>query len=431
MSTNNNEDRGNRIVVRFREVLFKKNFFSLWLGQIISEFGDRLNQMALISLVYSKSPGSVIALANLLFFIVVPVFIIGPVAGVYVDRWDRKKVMVIADIVRGILVLTIPIFIWLDLMFPIYIIVFLMFSATRFFLPSKLAFIPEIVPEEKLLVANSLANTTRMLAVIFGFAIAGFIIKWVGHMWGFYIDGISFFASAILIAGITPDKKMLEKEDLQKTKEIIEKSLRKNVWKEIVEGFHYIIKSEKMVIVTSALFMIMAGTGSVFCIIIVFIQNTFGSVTSDLGVMGVFLGIGLFVGTVFFGKLGQTWSKLRTMFISFGLCGVTLGCFALYMRGDPNFITGAILMTSLGATAAPILTCTNTLIHQMVPDEVRGRIFSSMEAIMHLAFLVFMFFTATLSKLFLGYQILMISSLSFALIGVGGSLLIRRRKYSL
>ena len=186
-----------------------------------------------------------------------------------------------------------------------------------------------------------------------------------------------------------------------------------------------------MVIVTSALFMIMAGTGSVFCIIIVFIQNTFGSVTSDLGVMGVFLGIGLFVGTVFFGKLGQTWSKLRTMFISFGLCGVTLGCFALYMRGDPNFITGAILMTSLGATAAPILTCTNTLIHQMVPDEVRGRIFSSMEAIMHLAFLVFMFFTATLSKLFLGYQILMISSLSFALIGVGGSLLIRRRKYSL
>ena len=138
-------------VVRFREVLFKKNFFSLWLGQIVSEFGDRLNQMALIALVYSKSPGSVIALANLLFFIVIPVFVIGPFAGVYVDRWDRKKVMVIADIVRGILVFTIPIFIWLDFMVPIYVIVFLMFSATRFFLPSKLAFIPEIVPEEKYL----------------------------------------------------------------------------------------------------------------------------------------------------------------------------------------------------------------------------------------------------------------------------------------
>ena len=418
-------------VVRFREVLFKKNFFSLWLGQIVSEFGDRLNQMALIALVYSKSPGSVIALANLLFFIVIPVFVIGPFAGVYVDRWDRKKVMVIADIVRGILVFTIPIFIWLDFMVPIYVIVFLMFSATRFFLPSKLAFIPEIVPEEKLLVANSLTNTTRMLAVIFGFAIAGFIVKWVGHMWGFYIDGISFFLSAGLIATISPNKKILKKEDIQKTKEIIEKSLRKNVWKEIVEGFHYIIKNEKMVIVTSALFVIMAGTGSVFCIIIVFIQNTFGSITSDLGIMGVFLGIGLFAGTVFYGKLGQTWSKLRTMFISFGLCGVTLGWFAVYMSGIPDFITGAVLMVFIGATVAPILTCTNTLIHILVPDEVRGRIFSSMEAIMHLAFLVFMFFTASLAKVISGYQILLISSLSFALISIGGSILIRRRKYIL
>ncbi|MFH1394659.1 MAG: MFS transporter, partial [Candidatus Omnitrophota bacterium] len=165
-------------MIHFRDVLFKKNFFSLWLGQIISEFGDRLNQMALIALVYSKSPGSVIALAKVLFFVVVPVFVIGPVAGVYVDRWDRKKVMIISDVLRGVLVLTIPVFVYFKLMIPVYIAVFFIFSATRFFLPSKMALIPAIVSKEKLLVANSLSNTTRMLATILGFAAAGFIVKW-------------------------------------------------------------------------------------------------------------------------------------------------------------------------------------------------------------------------------------------------------------
>ena len=92
-------------MARLREVLFNKKFFPLWAGQIISEFGDRLNQMALLALVYSKSPGSVMAVANLLFFIIIPVFAIGPLAGVYIDRWDRKKIMVISDIVRGILIL--------------------------------------------------------------------------------------------------------------------------------------------------------------------------------------------------------------------------------------------------------------------------------------------------------------------------------------
>jgi len=152
-------------MIGFREVLFKKNFFSLWTGQIISEFGDRLNQMALIALVYSKSPNSVMALAKLLFFIIIPVFVIGPVAGVYVDRWDRKKVMIISDLLRGVLVLTVPVFVYFNLMAPVYFMVFIIFSASRFFIPSKMAFIPEIVSKEKLLVANSLSNKYTFLLV--------------------------------------------------------------------------------------------------------------------------------------------------------------------------------------------------------------------------------------------------------------------------
>ena len=418
-------------MVHFREVLFKKNFFSLWSGQIVSEFGDRLNQMALISLIYSKAPGSAMALAKLLFFIVVPVFVIGPVAGAYVDRWDRKRVMIVSDIIRGILVLVIPVFVYLDMMVPVYILVFLMFSATRFFLPSKMALIPAIVSEDKLLIANSLSNTTRMIATVFGFALAGFIIKWIGHMWGFYLDSVSYFISAALIAIIIPKKKLANvREDIQMTREIIEKSIRRNIWNEIIEGFGHMFKKDKMKIVTSMLFLLMAGAGSIFCIIIVFIQESFGSVTEDLGLFGVFLGAGLLLGTVLYGKFGQNLSRIRAMFGSLALCGGIIAFFAVYAGCNPSFIIGGILIMLVGMVAAPILTCANTLIHTLVPDEVRGRIFSSMEAIVHLAFLVFMFFTAYLSRYLSHLAILLASGIIFALVGIAGQALIRRESLS-
>ncbi|MBD3426893.1 MAG: MFS transporter [Candidatus Omnitrophica bacterium] len=416
-------------MVRFRDVLFRKNFFCLWSGQIISEFGDRLFQMALIALVYSKHPGSVMALANLLFFIIVPVFVIGPLAGVYVDRWDRKRVMIISDIVRGILVFLVPFLVRLDVMAPVYIVVFLIFSATRFFLPSKLAFIPDIVSREKLMVANSLSNTTRMIATVLGFAAAGFIVKWIGHVWGFYLDSISYFVSAALIALITPKEKLANvKEELDMTRKIIEKSIRTNVWSEIVEGFGHMFRKDKMKMVTSTFFLLMAGAGSIFCIIIVFIQNSFGSVTEDLGIFGVFLGLGLFLGTMLYAKYGQQISKTRAMSAGFIFCGIGICLFAVYANQDPLLVVGGVLIMLVGAAAAPILTCANTLIHVLVPAEVRGRIFSSMEAVVHLAFLVFMFLTAALSKVVSNFIILMTCGLVFTFVGVIGVVFARKKE---
>ncbi|MFQ5952828.1 MAG: MFS transporter [Candidatus Omnitrophota bacterium] len=413
-------------MVRFRDVLFKKNFFSLWSGQIISEFGDRLNQMALVSLIYYKHPGSVIALAKLLFFIIIPVFVIGPIAGVYVDRWDRKRTMIISDILRGVLVLAIPVFVHLDMMIPIYILVFLIFSATRFFLPSKMSFIPAIVSEEKLMVANALANTTRMIATVLGFALAGLIVKWIGHIWGFYLNSISYFVSAAFIAVITPKEKLKDvKEEIHMTKQIVGKSIRRNFWAEIIEGFSYVFRRSQMKVVASTLFLLMAGAGSIFCIIIVFIQESFGSVTEDLGLFGAFLGVGVFLGTVAFGKYGQKFSKIRSIFASLALSGAAIVLFAFYAKGSPSLGIGGFLILLTGAAIAPVLTCTTTLIHNLIPDEARGRIFSSMEVIIHLAFMMFMFFTAYLAKFISNFAILIVCGAVFLFIGVMGWFLVR------
>ena len=159
--------------------------------------------MALVALVYKKAPGSAVALAKLFFFIVIPVFLIGPIAGVYVDRWDRKRVMIISDILRGILVLSIPFFILFVKSFvPIYIAVFLIFVVTRFFYLSKMAIIPDIVPRNMLLIANTLSDTTRMIATFIGVVVAGIMVERLGAVNGFYVNSLTYFISALFIANM-------------------------------------------------------------------------------------------------------------------------------------------------------------------------------------------------------------------------------------
>ncbi|MEW6170352.1 MAG: MFS transporter, partial [Candidatus Omnitrophota bacterium] len=99
-------------MAKYREILKNKNFLCLWIGQIVSQFGDRLGQMALIGFIHERYPGSAYELAKIISFTILPVFIIGPVAGAYVDRWDKRKTMFASDFIRAFLVLLIPLFLY-------------------------------------------------------------------------------------------------------------------------------------------------------------------------------------------------------------------------------------------------------------------------------------------------------------------------------
>ena len=179
-------------------MLTNRNFLFLWLGQVISNFGDRLNQMALVALIYQRNPGSEVALAKLISFTIIPVFLVGPIAGAWVDRLNRRKIMIISDVLRGILVLSIPICIRANQILLVYLAIFITFSLSRFFIPSKMALIPELVPKDKLLVANTLNDTTHMIGNVVGLVVAGIIVNiaFIGAIGGFYIDSATFFISA-------------------------------------------------------------------------------------------------------------------------------------------------------------------------------------------------------------------------------------------
>src|SRR5882672_8892300 len=106
-----------------------RGFFRFWLAQLISQFGDRVHQMALVGLIAMRNPGSAFELAKLLAFTIIPVFLIGPIAGVYVDRWSRRSTLFICDFIRGLLVLSIAFyFMNLPSIIPLYGMVFCIFA---------------------------------------------------------------------------------------------------------------------------------------------------------------------------------------------------------------------------------------------------------------------------------------------------------------
>jgi len=420
-------------MTHFRDILKNKNFLFLWLGQVISNFGDRLNQMALVALVYQRNPGSEIALAKLISFTVIPVFLIGPIAGVWVDRLNRKNIMIISDILRGILVLSIPLFFKLNQILPIYMMIFLTFSISRFFIPSKMAIIPELVSEDKLLVANALQDTTHMIGNVVGLVVAGLIVNivYIGAIGGFYIDSLTFFISAVFI-GMMAQREFARdvRMDLMVTKEALEDSFRKSIFGEIKEGLQHLAQHSNMRFVVYVFFLLMAGIGTISCVIIVFVQRAFGTSTRDLGFLGMFLAGGLFTGSILYGKFGQNMERRGAIHLSFIAAGIFIILFTFLVGRYPNLLVAGALAGLLGMSISPIMASTNTLTHETIPEEVRGRIFSSLEAVIHLAFLVFMFVAAYAAKYINRSRIIILVGMVFVISGVVGYAKSRNRPTS-
>jgi MFS family permease len=399
-----------------------RNFLRLWLAQLISQFGDRIHQLALVGLIAERSPGSALGLAKLLAFTIIPVFIIQPFAGVLVDRWDRRTTLFVCDLARGFLVLLIPfILMKTTTMLPVYIIVFLVFSFSRFYVPAKMSIIPDIVEKENLLQANSLITTTGMIAAALGAALGAFIIEWYGAKNGFLIDAATFFLSAVFLVNIRPPFKIKEcsKKVIHAGKEIIGQ-FKVSVFIEIREGFLYIIRHREIRFIINILFVLLGAAGAVYVVIIVFIQETFHSATKHLGVIAIALVVGLFLGVVSYGRAGKKLSWESTIFSCLLSGGLMLVAFALLIQQYPSIWLAVLLAGILGLTVGPIFIAANTVAHVVSDESMRGKVFSALEIVIHLAFLTTMFISSWLSEYVGRAWILCAVGIICTGIGVGG-----------
>ena len=175
------------------------SFSALWVGQLISLFGDRMHQIALAFLVLGATD-SPLAVGLVFLVATLPNLLLGPIAGTFVDRWDQKEVMIVSDLLRAALVLLVPIAAITNLAL-IYPMVFLITSISIFFRPARTAVVPRIVADDELLTANSATWVAETLADVIGYPLAGLFVAFLGRALplAFWLDAATYVASAILI----------------------------------------------------------------------------------------------------------------------------------------------------------------------------------------------------------------------------------------
>ncbi len=388
---------------------------------MISQFGDRLNQMALIGLITQRDPGSAYSLAKLLSFTIIPVFLVGPIAGVYVDRWDKRKTLFICDLVRGLLVLVIPfVLLYKQTIVEIYIVVFLIFCFSRFYVPAKMSIVPQLVASENILIANSLLTTTGMLAFVLGCALGGFLVDKVGVKAGFIGDAATYFFSAALIMSMRAKYKinLSKKNMIDKGKEIL--AIEKSFFSEIKEGLQYLFSQRQIRFVMNMFFILLSAAGAIYVVIIVFIQKAFNTVTRDLGVLAVCLGAGLFIGALLYGRWGKKVLWSRMIFLSLIAGGVMVVIFAVMVVKFASIPLAAGLAFFLGVVIGPIFIASNTIVHVASDEAMRGKVFSSLEIVIHFAFLASMLVSSWLAERLDPFWILVSVGVLFTVVGIAG-----------
>ncbi|MCA9400588.1 MAG: MFS transporter [Candidatus Omnitrophica bacterium] len=395
-----------------------RNLMRFWVAQVFSQFGDRIHQLALIGLITTRVPGSTVAMTTLISFCIIPAFLFQPVAGVIVDRVDRRKLMILCDFARAMLVLMIPAFMKAPGLLPIYLVVFCIYSFTRFYVPAKLALVPQIVEHEQVLEANSLLSTTGMIAAGLGGALGAVFVEFYGSQVGFILDAVTYATSGLLLlAMINKAPGMTGKPQGQKPPLNV-----KNILADIKEGAQYIRTHQDLRQVVNVVVTLLACVGAVYVVLIVFIQQVFQSVTIDLGFLVVSFAVGLFLGVLLYSKWGKHIKAFQAIFFCLMLGGLMLVIFTLVIQLYASRPLAMGLAFFWGVTIAPIFIAINTIVHKFSDETMHGKTFSALEIIIHATFLLAMFITAGLSKILSEYLILLTVGVIITLVGALGLL---------
>jgi MFS family permease len=395
-------------------VLKNRNFFVLWIGEIISHFGDRLAQMALVGLYLKETitislSHSVPMMRDLFFFSTLPVVIFAPLAGVYVDRWRRKSTLMSCDFLRAGLILVIPLLIiYQSGMAHIYAVIFLIFAVTSFFTPARSAIIPNLVEKGELLAANSLSNVTRMAATIGGVSIGGVVVAFIGVRTSFYLDSLSFALSGLAISTI----KM--KEDPPSNS----RSGLREVGRELIQGLKFIGGERKIKFVAASLFILMAASGLGYVIVTVFVTKALGLGTIGLSILAASVGATVLCGSLLYSHFGEHFRRDRVILASIIMAGIG----TIILAQSRTIFLLSIGVGVIGMVASPIMIASYTLTQEITPDRIRGRVFAALEVIISSAFLIFVWLAGVLGTRIPPSQVFYL--IGITLLGYGGAVLL-------
>src|SRR6476660_7475168 len=191
-----------------------RSFRQLWLGQVVSQMGDWFDTIALYTIIL-KLTGSGRDVGLLLVARFVPSFLFGPISGVVADRFSRRTIMIVSDILRAVVVLGFLFVRRADQLWIIYFLTVLQLALSTFFEPAKTAIIPSIVADRELVAANAISSVTWSAMLTIGAAIGGVVTGWFGTDVAFILDAMTYLLSAALIASVRiPKRPPREKSEL-------------------------------------------------------------------------------------------------------------------------------------------------------------------------------------------------------------------------
>ena len=342
----------------YKELFSIRNFLLMWTGQAVSYMGDQFHYIAIAGLLLYEHGVSAIEVGTFLVSMSAPSILIGPLAGVYVDRWNRKWVLITSDIIRGLLVMMIP---FTTALWQIYVVMFLVSSVSRFFFPAYSSVIPNIVSKKQLLKANSLSQTTYNITLVLGPAAGAFVIGLFGYSLAFFINAATFFFSALMI---------LRVHLLEERKEV--EGGVKEVIVQMKEGLTLIREKRPVLFVISVFSSIMFFIGGINVLLLVFVRDVLHLGIVQLGILEGFQGGGMILGALAVGIVGAKYEKRSLILMGTFFVGFWLAIFGY----NPSVIASYLLISVIGVFISVLTVPSNTLLQEVVPDEIRGRVFA-------------------------------------------------------
>jgi dTMP kinase len=369
-------------------------FFRLWIAQVVSALGDWLGFLAITILAASLGSGSGGAAVGLVMSArIIPGFFLAPVAGVLVDRWDRKKIMVTCDLIRAGVICTLPV---VHSVLGLVIASLVLEICTLMWSPAKEASVPNLVPVERLTSANSLSlaaayGTFPVAAVLF--ALLAQAAKWLGsidalHFFktdqtalAFYVDAFTFLVSAFLISTLV----LPEAARRAKAKKNGDKRVDfAQTFHDLKEGWRYIFVNPVVRSVNLGLATGLMGGGMVVPLGSIFSTEVLGAGAAGYGVFITALGFGVAAGVLLLSVTQRRLPKARIFELSIFVAACSL-FFAASMSTLPLALIGVF---TLGVCAGSVYVLGFTLLQENVDDELRGRIFAALYTIVRLCLLI-------------------------------------------
>jgi MFS family permease len=350
-----------------------RNYRYMWMGQVVSEIGDHFNNIAVFSLAVVATRSGM-AVSGVMLSRAIPAMLIGPLAGVALDRLNRKQVMIASDLIRAVVALGFILTIGRGGTWLLYSLSALLMAASPFFTAGRSSILPTIATAEELHTANSLTQTTGWITLTIGTFLAGASVMTFGYRWAFVGNALSFLISAFCISrlrlaghGFRPPRRSLNETEMVRP------------WHEYREGLRYM----RGVPLVMGLLLInvgwASGGGAAQILFTVFGEIVFNRGPAGLGTIWGFAGLGLLTG----GTLGY-WVGRRLSFTNYKRSVVACyivhgGAYVLFSQSNFGWALFFIALSRAGVGVSSVLNMSQLL--RIVPDGLRGRVFATMESV--------------------------------------------------